>query len=44
MNDHDAMEAINKILDEYFRLEHTAVEALHQIAQISGANQHEHNQ
>jgi hypothetical protein len=42
MNDHDAMTAINTVLDQWFDLGLTAVEALHKIAQISGMNRIDH--
>lgn len=42
MNDHDAMTAINAVLDKYFRGELTQLGALARIAQISGHNANEH--
>lgn len=44
MNDHDAMDAINAVLDDRISIGLTAVEALHKIAYISGANQIDHEQ
>jgi hypothetical protein len=41
MNDHEAMEAINVVLDGWLNLDMTAVEALHKIARISRAYQKE---
>jgi hypothetical protein len=42
MNDHDAMEAINAILEQYYRTQLNSVEALHQIAAVAGANKIDH--
>ena len=42
MTDHAAMTAINAVLDQWFNLDMTAVEALHKIARISGENRIEH--
>lgn len=38
MNDHDAMEAINDVLERFFRGNLRADEALTKIAHISGQN------
>jgi hypothetical protein len=44
MNDHEAMEAINKVLDEMFRGDLSHSDAIVQIARISGMNSFEHNE
>jgi len=44
MNDHDAIDAINAILDRTFRAELGCLEALNQIAQISGENHNSHKE
>jgi hypothetical protein len=42
VNDHDAMTAINKVLDEVFAATISNYDALRQIAQISGENAIDH--
>ena len=42
MNDHDAMTAINAVLEQFYRTQLNSYEALNQIAAITGANQAEH--
>ena len=42
LNDHDAMEAVDAVLEQYFRGRLNPYEALNQIAQITGANKIEH--
>jgi len=44
VNDHDAMTAINSILEQYFRTQLNSVEALNQISAISGANKVDHQE
>jgi hypothetical protein len=44
MNDHDAMTAINAVLEQYFRGQADPYQTLTQIAQISGANKTEHEE
>jgi hypothetical protein len=44
MNDHEAMEAINKVLDEMFRGDLPHSDAIVKIARISGMNSFEHNE
>lgn len=44
MKDHDAMTAVNKVLDGWLNLDYTAVDALYEIAKISGENQFDHEQ
>lgn len=44
MNDWEGMEAVNAVLEEYFRGQSPADNALAQIAQISGANKIEHQE
>ena len=44
MNDHDAMEAVNAVLDEWFKGSVSADRALMQIARISGMNKIEHEE
>ena len=44
MNDHDAMEAVNAVLEMYFRAQVDSANALTQIAQISGANKISHQE
>jgi hypothetical protein len=42
MNDHDAMEAITAILEQYYRTQLNSTEALHQIAAVAGHNAIQH--
>lgn len=42
MNDFDAMEAINKVLEEYWANNIFMPDAINQIARISGLNHFEH--
>lgn len=42
MNDHDAMEAINAVLEQYFSGRIGRFEALQKISRISGQNVIEH--
>lgn len=44
MNDHDAMTAINAVLDQWFTVKCTAVDAINEIAKISGENAIEHEE
>ena len=44
MNDHDAIDAINQVLDEWFRGDVGSVTALNQIASISGMNKISHEE
>lgn len=44
MNDHEAMDAINAILAQFFRAELSAVDALNRIGYISGANMMDHQE
>jgi hypothetical protein len=44
VNDHEAMDAINAVLEKYFRAELSAVDALNQIGYISGANMMRHQE
>jgi hypothetical protein len=44
MNDHDAMDAVNAVLDEWFKGDLAADRALMQIARISGMNSFEHDE
>jgi hypothetical protein len=44
MNDHDAIDAINTILDQWFKGDVTAPTALTQIARISGMNHFDHDE
>lgn len=42
MKDHEAMDAINKVLGQYFRGQLDPVDALNRIGYISGANMMDH--
>ncbi|MBT2537256.1 hypothetical protein [Arthrobacter sp. ISL-69] len=42
MNDHDAMEAVSAVLEQYYRAQLNSTEALHQIAYIIGQNAIDH--
>jgi hypothetical protein len=42
MNDHDAMDAVNVVLDQWFTIKCTAVDAMQEIAKISGMNRIDH--
>lgn len=42
MNDHDAMDAINAVLDQYFRGEVDRVSVVGIVCQISGQNSFDH--
>lgn len=44
MNDHDAMEAINKALDRYFRGEITQHTLIGMVSRISGENANAHRE
>lgn len=44
MNDHDAMTAINSVLDRYYRGEITQLQAIAQVSTITGANAVEHQE
>ncbi|MDP9184154.1 MAG: hypothetical protein M3O29_00615 [Actinomycetota bacterium] len=44
MNDHDAIDAINAVLDEWFEGNMFAPDALTQIARITGENKIQHEQ
>jgi hypothetical protein len=44
VTDHDAMTAINDVLDEWFNIGITAVDALHKIARVSGENRIDHEE
>lgn len=44
MTDHDAMEAINAVLEDYYRGRITDHEALTRIAQIAGENHIKHQE
>ncbi len=42
MNDRDAIDSINAVLEQYFRGRLNPYEALNQIAHVTGANKNEH--
>ena len=42
MNDHEAMDAINQVLDEMFRGDLSHSDAIVKVARISGMNKFEH--
>ena len=44
MNDHDAIDAINQVLDEWFKGQLGEIRALSQIARISGMNKISHEE
>jgi hypothetical protein len=44
VNDHDAMTAINSILEQFYRSQLNSYEALNQISAISGANKVDHEE
>lgn len=44
LTDWAAMEAINAVLEQYYRTQITQTEALNQIAHISGANKISHDE
>jgi hypothetical protein len=44
MNDHDAMTAINAVLEQFYRSQLNSYEALNQISAISGANKVDHEE
>jgi hypothetical protein len=43
VNDHEAMDAINKVLDDMFRGDLSHSDAIVKIARISGMNKFEHD-
>jgi len=44
VNDHDAMTAINAVLEQFYRTQLNSYEALNQISAISGANKADHQE
>lgn len=44
MNDHDAIDAINTVLDQWFKGDMTGPSALTQIARITGENKISHEE
>jgi len=44
VNDHDAMTAINAVLEQFYRTQLNSYEALNQISAISGANKVDHQE
>jgi hypothetical protein len=44
VNDHDAIDAINAVLDQWFKGESGPLESLYRIARISGENTIEHKE
>lgn len=44
MNDHDAIDKINGVLDQWFKGDTTATDALTQIARIAGENKIDHEE
>jgi hypothetical protein len=44
MNDHEAIDAIDAVLEQYSRTQVTSVQAMNYIAQIVGANKISHNE
>lgn len=44
MNDHDAIDRINTVLDQWFKGDMTAADALTRIARITGENKIDHEE
>ena len=44
MNDHEAMEAVAALVEQYCRTQISSVEAMNYIAQVAGANKISHEE